>query len=228
MTPEMAAALRAAFPPEAVGKLPASNNRPPLDYVGHAAVCDRLLQVDPDWTWEPPTSDELQRLPNGDGMWIKLTVGGVTRFGWGDGKNIKEWISDAIRNAAMRFGVALDLWSKEDLHANENAEAGHGPLQQENRGRGGNSGSGALEADSAPGAQGSRPSSASAVSKNKRDALKAMCVALQADGVSVADEREARGLPLVDSCTPEQFAEFDAMVTELEQNLAAPFTKVDA
>ena len=28
----------------------------------------------------------------------------------------KQLISDALRNAAMRFGVALDLWSKEDLH----------------------------------------------------------------------------------------------------------------
>ncbi len=29
---------------------------------------------------------------------------------------MKECIGDAIRNAAMRFGVALDLWSKADRH----------------------------------------------------------------------------------------------------------------
>ncbi len=51
-------------------------------------------------------------------LWIKLTVCGVTRPGVGDGKTAKELIGDAIRNAAMRFGVALDLWAKEDLQAN--------------------------------------------------------------------------------------------------------------
>jgi len=50
-------------------------------------------------------------------LWIKLTICGVTRLGVGDGKSPKECIGDAIRNAAMRFGVALDLWAKEDLHA---------------------------------------------------------------------------------------------------------------
>jgi len=50
------------------------------------------------------------------GLWIRLTIAGVTRPGFGCGKNAREAISDAIRNAAMRFGVALDLWAKEDLH----------------------------------------------------------------------------------------------------------------
>jgi hypothetical protein len=51
-----------------------------------------------------------------------MTVLGITRPGYGaagDGKQgpdaVKECISDAIRNAAMRFGVALDLWAKTDL-----------------------------------------------------------------------------------------------------------------
>jgi hypothetical protein len=89
-----------------------------LDYVGHAATTSRLLEVDPEWTWEPmavgPNGEPL--MTNG-GLWIRLTVCGVTRIGFGDGKNPKEIIGDAIRNAAMRFGVALDLWSKEDLGA---------------------------------------------------------------------------------------------------------------
>ena len=133
MTPEQAAALRAPFPPETIGKIPKGGAL--LDYVGHAAVTDRLLAVDPDWTWEPPTKDELERLPNAEGMWIKLTVGGVTRFGWGDGKNVKEWISDAIRNAAMRFGVALDLWSKEDLqHAASSSDGDEASQESTRRG----------------------------------------------------------------------------------------------
>ena len=57
---------------------------------------------------------------NGSTLWIKLTVLGVTRIGVGtvEGGKFeveKQLIGDAIRNAAMRFGVALDLWSKEDL-----------------------------------------------------------------------------------------------------------------
>lgn len=154
MTPEEAAALRAEFKPEQIGKLPKVNCRActeankrefgttcakhrksecpvcknwitsahiHLDYVGHAATTDRLLQVDPGWTWEfvpdyPMTSA---------GLWIKLTVAGVSRYGFGDGKSPKEMIGDAIRNAAMRFGVALDLWAKEDLRSDESS----GPVE---------------------------------------------------------------------------------------------------
>jgi hypothetical protein len=96
-----------------------------LDYVGHAALTDRLLDADPEWNWEPV---DLPGLPNaGTGMWIKLTVCGVSRLGYGsaDGKSggdaIKEIIGDALRNAAMRFGAALDLWHKGDLHAEPDA-----------------------------------------------------------------------------------------------------------
>jgi len=32
---------------------------------------------------------------------------------------VKEVIGDALRNAAMRFGCALDLWHKGDLHIEE-------------------------------------------------------------------------------------------------------------
>ena len=95
-----------------------------LDYVGHAALTDRLLDADPSWDWEPlamsPTG--LPVMDGNSGMWIKLTVCGVTRLGYGhpDGKTggnaVKEVIGDALRNAAMRFGAALDLWHKGDLH----------------------------------------------------------------------------------------------------------------
>lgn len=92
-----------------------------IDYVGHAYVTERLLEVDPNWYWEPVAFD-TNGLPATDangGMWIRLTVCGQTRLGYGcaDGKRggdaVKETISDAIKNAAMRFGVALDLWKKD-------------------------------------------------------------------------------------------------------------------
>ena len=95
-----------------------------LDYVGHAALTDRLLDCDPNWNWEPVSLDEngAPRLDNNGGMWIRLTVCGQTRLGYGHadakkgGDAIKEVIGDALRNAAMRFGAALDLWHKGDLH----------------------------------------------------------------------------------------------------------------
>jgi hypothetical protein len=101
-----------------------------LDYVGHAALTDRLLNADPHWSWEPVgfTSEGLPALDRNGGLWIKLTVCGVTRYGYGaaDGKSggdaMKEMIGDALRNAAMRFGAALDLWHKGDLHADDEPE----------------------------------------------------------------------------------------------------------
>jgi len=114
------ALLREPFKEEAVGKLPATEKRNvELDYVGHAAVTDRLLTVDPEWSWEPLAVDALG-LPVYDeykGLWIKLTICGVTRLGYGDGPDPKQRISDAIRNAAMRFGVATYLWSKDELES---------------------------------------------------------------------------------------------------------------
>lgn len=98
-----------------------------LDYVGHAALTDRLLDTDVEWSWEPVAfnADGLPAFDRNNGLWIKLTVCGVTRMGYGsaDGKTggdaVKEIIGDALRNAAMRFGAALDLWHKGDLHLAE-------------------------------------------------------------------------------------------------------------
>lgn len=101
-----------------------------LDYVGHAAITDRLLDTDPAWSWEPMHCNErgLPQFDETGGLWIRLTVCGVTRLGYGNaqvkeqmdvGSREKEVIGDALRNAAMRFGAALDLWHKGDLHKEE-------------------------------------------------------------------------------------------------------------
>ena len=124
MNKEAAQQLREPFPPSAIGQLPKAGMM--LDYVGHAATTDRLLAVDPEWSWEPFALDEhgLPALDEEGNLWIRLTVCGVTRPGVGDGKTAKERIGDAIRNAAMRFGVALDLWAKEDLQSNGKSDIG--------------------------------------------------------------------------------------------------------
>ena len=138
--------LREPFAPEQIGKLPATSKRPALDYVGHAAVTDRLNQAAPDWSYELTpvvirgtiTGEGRERhfvpeetgLPHVVAVFGSMTVGGVTRQEVGDvesftayGDELKKAISDFIRRGAMRFGVALDLWSKEDLSNEDKASA---------------------------------------------------------------------------------------------------------
>mgnify|MGYP000458705330 CR=1 FL=1 len=150
------ALLREPFPPHQISKLPKESkaqaderksNRDSainctvcggwhhrravhLDYVGHAALTDRLLDTDVEWNWEPVawTPDGLPKFDSLGGLWIRLTVQGVSRLGYGHagskegGDAIKEVIGDALRNAAMRFGAALDLWHKGQLHADEDED----------------------------------------------------------------------------------------------------------
>jgi hypothetical protein len=126
-----------------------------IDYVGHAHVTERLLEVDLEWSWEPlerdvdpqvmaaavatgkpeviklvldaaPPKFELDDFGNPVGLWIKLTICGVTRPGYGSCPSkqsdaVKVLIGDALRNAGQRFGVALEQWMKGD-RANPAAE----------------------------------------------------------------------------------------------------------
>jgi hypothetical protein len=106
------ARLREKFPPEMIGKLPATGKRPALDFVGHAAVTDRLNRWAPGWSY---TVDEV--FTHGGDFWIRgtMVIGGIRRVEFGDGANPKEAIGNFIRRAAMRYGVAIDLWSREEL-----------------------------------------------------------------------------------------------------------------
>lgn len=146
-------ALRAPFPKEQVGILPKPYKKDAvkghcnecgkyhglpavhLDYVGHGAVTERLLDIDPEWNWEPMAFDEhglprftLDGQHRPIGLWIRLTVCGVTRLGFGSVAGgvfdaEKQLIGDALRNAAMRFGVALDLWVKGQAPDDESVAA---------------------------------------------------------------------------------------------------------
>jgi hypothetical protein len=135
--PVALALLREPFPANQISKLPKGGVM--LDYVGHAAATHRLLDADPHWNWEPlaMTPDGMPARDADGGMWIKLTVCGVTRLGYGSAPNkkggdaIKELIGDAIRNAAMRFGLALDLWHKGDLHAAATATDDEKPSERD-------------------------------------------------------------------------------------------------
>lgn len=134
----MQSRLLEAFPKSAIGHKPQRNNKTGqtfnIEFVGHAAVTKRLCEVDPYWSWRPLVVDEygrpcfeMDKQGNKVGFWIELTVGGVSRLGYGSVaptafESEKQLIGDALRNAAMRFGVAVDLWHRGELDSTLSVE----------------------------------------------------------------------------------------------------------
>jgi hypothetical protein len=120
MNLEQAQALRAPFANDLIETRTIAGRS--ISYLNHAIVTDRLIQVDPNWSWEPMgiNLDGTPVIDQVGGLWIRLTICESTRIGYGasdahqkGADAIKSAISDAIKNAAMRFGVALDLWGME-------------------------------------------------------------------------------------------------------------------
>lgn len=92
-----------------------------MEFYNHAYVTADLIRHDPEWSFqvgslvERGSSWELQG---------SMTVHGVTRACVGyalksKDEPLKEAISDLIKNGAMRFGIALDLWAKGDIDTGE-------------------------------------------------------------------------------------------------------------
>jgi hypothetical protein len=104
-----------------------------MSYISHGLVTERLNEVDPNWSSHVLTehiyTDQHGRL-HCEGVTIALTVNHITRVEAGgpqrqDGfaNEIKNAYSDALKRAAMRFGVALGMWESlvdaeydEDVH----------------------------------------------------------------------------------------------------------------
>jgi hypothetical protein len=111
--------------PKIVGTIP--RNGINLAYVSHADITKILIEVDPMWSWQPVAWDNGRpaiNVENGTAtMWATLTLLGKTMLGVGsvraDKQDLdKELVGDFLRNAAMRFGIALSLWSKQDWSDN--------------------------------------------------------------------------------------------------------------
>lgn len=105
--------------PKIVQQLPKGGTK--LDFVGHADITRILIEVDPYWSWEPcgwKDGRPAIHVENGNAtMWGWLTVHGKEMLGVGSAKcdkidYEKELIGDFLRNASMRFGIALNLWTK--------------------------------------------------------------------------------------------------------------------
>ena len=107
--------------PKIVGKLPKGGAQ--LDFVGHADITRLLLEIDPTWRWVPIEWKDGRpaiHVENGMAtMWGELTLLGQARLGVGSVRADKvdldkELVGDFLRNAAMRFGICLSLWTKQE------------------------------------------------------------------------------------------------------------------
>lgn len=107
--------------PKIVGTIP--RNGINLAYVSHADITKILIEIDPSWNWQPVAWDNgrpaITVINDTATMWASLTLLGKTLLGVGTAKANKpdldkELIGDFLRNAAMRFGISLSLWSKQD------------------------------------------------------------------------------------------------------------------
>jgi hypothetical protein len=108
--------------PKIVSVLPKGGVK--LDFVGHADITRILIEIDPLWYWEPIKFDEdglpAYRVENGMAhMAGRLCILGVERIAIGSAAHnkpdlLKELASDFIRNGAMRFGISLSLWTKNE------------------------------------------------------------------------------------------------------------------
>ena len=117
--------------PRIVGKI--TKNGVDLDFVGHAEITRILIEIDPMWNWQPAAwidgRPAIQETNGVATMWGNLTLLGKTVIGVGTANTVmttragekfakpdysKELIGDFLRNAAMRFGICLNLWSRQD------------------------------------------------------------------------------------------------------------------
>ena len=100
-----------------------------LAYVSHADITKILIEIDPTWNWQPVAWDNgrpaITIINDTATMWGTLTLLGKSLLGVGTAKANKqdldkELVGDFLRNAAMRFGISLSLWSKQDWSDNGN------------------------------------------------------------------------------------------------------------
>jgi len=113
--------------PKIVGTIP--RNGINLAYVSHAEITRILIEIDPMWNWQPVAwVDGRPAIHEANGvstMWATLTLLGKSLVGVGsvraDKPDLdKELVGDFLRNAAMRFGICLSLWSKQDWEVKGN------------------------------------------------------------------------------------------------------------
>ena len=107
--------------PKIVGKLPKGGVQ--LDFVGHADITRILIEIDPHWRLVPIAWDngrpEMHVVNGMATCWFEMTLLGTARLAVGTAKENtpdcdKIVYGDALRNGAMRYGIGLSLWTKQE------------------------------------------------------------------------------------------------------------------
>lgn len=117
LTKEDLAILSKPFPDDIIGVKVNNFNKERtkallIQYLQHTDVYNRLEEVDPAWsceTGQPQFIDKTIAIP------MKMTVKGVTRENVGEGADYKSAYSDAIKRAAMLFGVGRYLYDAQQV-----------------------------------------------------------------------------------------------------------------
>ncbi|MFL5812556.1 MAG: Rad52/Rad22 family DNA repair protein [Bdellovibrionia bacterium] len=114
--------LKAPFPKESLGVKVQSTSKDRTRallvlYLQHTDVQDRLEMVDPAWTTEVINEERV-----GDTVYvrIRMTVKGVSRENVGEGNDPKAAYSDALKRAAMLFGIGRYLYDSPTVWADYN------------------------------------------------------------------------------------------------------------
>lgn len=124
--------LNEPFPADKVGVKVQSLNKLKTSamlvcYLQHTDVYSRLDAVDPAWSAEVTHS---YTVTEASGSWtfvrVKLTVKGVSRENAGEGEDPKSATSDAIKRAAMLFGVGRYLYDTETVWVPYSADRDYG------------------------------------------------------------------------------------------------------
>jgi hypothetical protein len=103
-----------------------------VDYVQWHAVADLLDRICPDWSHQV---HQIKQIGDFVAITASITIKGVTRQGVGTGsaydeKGIKKAEHDALKRAAVKFGIARELYRKEEESApQKNGSAANGTHQ---------------------------------------------------------------------------------------------------
>ena len=100
-----------------------------VDYVEWHTVADILDEKAPNWMH---TIRDIREIGETIAVIVALTIDGVTREGVGTGSahteiGIKKAEHDALKRAAVKFGIARELYKKEEEHAEREAQTPRAP-----------------------------------------------------------------------------------------------------
>tara|TARA_B100000287_G_scaffold123043_1_gene114989 strand:- start:7356 stop:7793 length:438 start_codon:yes stop_codon:yes gene_type:complete len=133
-TPTQLIRLAKKFPDKLVSQIDKGTHKE--DYVNHAVIAQRLLQVVGPYSWHCKTLESEgvvvamkgQLTLEVDGKLIKVEGTGTDQGNKNKtiGEKIKEMESDAFKRAASKVGVGLHLWAQDQYFLNQQLSKDYG------------------------------------------------------------------------------------------------------